>query len=178
MILTESQFKNDTSSNPFITLLEKSFAGILEKTLYVFVSHKHDEEELVYRLRDILKRYGFEGYVDWEDDEMPLTTIGETALKLKDRIIKSKKFILIATEAAIESKWCNWETGFADAHKYVHHLALFPVKGDFGNYKGEEYLQIYPSIQIRRSPRNESAWDYYVKYPEGREVPLGDWLRT
>lgn len=177
MIITETQLKNDTEVKSFTVLMERSFSEVFNKTLYAFISHKHDEEEYVYRLRDILKRYGFEGYVDWEDDGMPPITSGETALKLKDRIQNSKKFILIATEAAIESKWCNWEIGFADAHKYINHVALFPIKGDFSNYRGEEYLQIYPSIQVRRDLNNERTINYYVKYPDGRELSLRDWLK-
>lgn len=177
MIITETQFKNDAEAKSLSVLFETIFSRAFEKSLYVFISHKHEEEDYVYRLREVLKRYGFVGYVDWEDDGMPPMTNGETALKLKDRIRKSKKFILIATEAAIESKWCNWETGFADAYKYPDHIALFPIKKEYESYKGEEYLQIYPSIQIERNWSNEANFNYYVKYPNGEITPLGNWLK-
>ena len=175
MIITESQFRNDTKEERFIVLVEKAFGEAFELKAYIFISHKHNEEEYVYRLKDVLERYGFGGYVDWEDDDMPPTTSSDTAKELKSRIEKAKKFILIATRSAIESKWCNWEVGFADAHKYEDHLALFPVKGDFGNYKGEEYLQIYPSIQVKRE-MNERQFEYYVRYPNGKEISLRNWL--
>jgi hypothetical protein len=175
MVITETQLRNDTKGDQWGVILEKAFSEVFKKTLYIFISHKHNEENHVYRLQEILKRYGFAGYVDWEDEDMPPTTSGETALRLKERIVKSKKFILIATEAAIESKWCNWEIGFADAHKYEDHLALFPIKGDYGNYKGEEYLQIYPSIQIRRV-NLETSLEYYIKYPNGNELSMKTWL--
>jgi hypothetical protein len=175
MLITESQLRNDTKEQRFTVLVEKAIGEALEVKLYIFISHKHNEDEFVYRLKDILERYGYGGYVDWEDEDMPPITSGDTALKLKERIKKAKKFIFIATEAAIESKWCNWEVGFADAHKYEDHIALFPVKKDFGNYKGEEYLQIYPSIQVKRQ-NNERSFDYYVRYPGGKEMPLRNWL--
>lgn len=176
MILTETQFKNDTEGKTLSMIVEAIFSKYLTKGTYVFISHKHEEDEYVYRLREILKRYGFEGYVDWEDDDMPTTTSGETALLLKDKIKKSRKFILIATESAIESKWCNWEVGFADAHKYIDHIALLPIRKEFENYKGEEYLQIYPSIQIEKELNNEKQFNYYVRYPDGSVKSLGNWL--
>lgn len=175
MVITEKQFVNDTKDERWGILFERAFHEVFEKQLYIFISHKHNEEEFVYRLKDLLERYGFTGYVDWEDDDMPKLTNGDTAIKLKERIKKSKKFILIATEAAIESKWCNWEVGFADAHKYEDHIALFPIRGDFENYRGEEYLRIYPSIQVRRQ-NIESTLDYYVKYPDGKELSMKTWL--
>lgn len=175
MIITESQLKNDTKSQRFIVLLEKALGESFELKTYIFISHKHNEEEFVYRLKDILERYGFGGYVDWEDDDMPPITTGDTAKKLKKRIREAKKFILIATKAAIDSKWCNWEVGYADAYKYEDHIALFPVKGDFENYKGEEYLQIYSSIQIRWGEMDRS-FEYYVRYPNAKEMTLASWL--
>ncbi|OQP63357.1 hypothetical protein A3860_23700 [Niastella vici] len=177
MIITEAQFFSDTKGdNKFSVLFEKVLADAFKKTLYIFISHKHNEVNHVYRLQEILGRYGFTGYVDWEDDNMPPTTSGETAVQLKDRIVKARKFILIATEAAIESKWCNWEVGFADAHKYEDHLALLPIKPDQSQYKGEEYLQIYPSIQIRSESLERSQLSYYVQYPNGKEISLKNWL--
>lgn len=177
MIISEVQLKKDTEGDSLIVLLEKSFSEILNRTSYVFVSHKHEEREYVYRLRDILKRYGFRGYVDWEDNEMPSFTNGDTALTLKERIKNSKKFILIATQSAIASKWCNWELGFGDAIKFPDHIALLPIKGDFQSYMGEEYLQIYPSIQI--SPEIEGIHlNYYVKFPNGKHIDLAEWLKS
>lgn len=178
MIITERQFKNDTEGKTIKMIVEAYLPKIFKNGAYIFISHKHEEEEYVYRLCEVLKRYGFEGYVDWEDDSMPETTSGETAIKLKDRIKGSKKFILIATEAAIDSKWCNWEVGFADAHKYIDHIALLPIKKEYTNYQGEEYLQIYPSIQTESSGQNENAVNYYIKYPDGKTMALGEWLKT
>ena len=59
----------------------------------------------------------FIAYIDSRDLSMPKIISGETAEKIKDRIKKCKRFILLATDGAVESKWCNWELGFADAIK-------------------------------------------------------------
>ena len=51
---------------------------------------------------------------------------------------------------AVESKWCNWELGYGDAQKFdTSNIALFPVKPEKTydyDYKGNEYMQIYPHI--------------------------------
>lgn len=46
-------------------------------------------------------------YVDWLDPSMPARTCGRTAENIKEKIKKYDKFILVATEGAIASKWCN-----------------------------------------------------------------------
>lgn len=60
---------------------------------------------------------------------------------------KYDKFILVATEGAIASKWCNWELGFGDAQKYAYgKIALFPIRDDEKDWSGSEYLELYPVI--------------------------------
>lgn len=175
MIVSESVFKADTKTSTRMTLLIEGVSKSLKGEKMIFISHKHGEADYVYRLRDLLSRYGFEGYVDWEDDQMPKETSGETAKKIKEEIKRSHKFILIATDAAISSKWCNWEVGFADAHKYSKHMALFPIRKDYSDYTGEEYLEIYPTIQVRKNSPSLPD-NYYVKYSDGTVHELHDWL--
>ena len=95
---------------------------------------------------------------------MPITTSAETAINLKDRIRECDRFILLATNGAIESKWCNWELGFGDANKYPDKIAIFPLKPkgtyDF-QYKGNEYMRIYPYIEFS---------DGTEKYSNGQQI--------
>ena len=78
---------------------------------------------------------------------MPQVTTTETAEKLKKKIDRSDKFIFLATNGAIESKWCNWELGLGDVYKYPDNIALLPVEGYKGGYIGNEYLKLYPYIE-------------------------------
>ena len=66
----------------------------------------------------------------------------KTAVKLKEKIKASNKFILVATTNAINSKWCNWELGLGDAEKYFKDIALLPIDRTYESYKGAEYLLI------------------------------------
>ena len=143
------------------------------KTTTVFISHKHDDlDDLKGIIGFLEKTYGVKAYIDSRDSSLPRKTSGETASNIKNRIIKCDKFILLATNGAIESKWCNWELGFGDAKKYNEHLALFPMKPK-GNtdsmYKGSEYMEIYPSIVKR---------DYGDKYSNGNAITPGYYIRT
>ena len=104
--------------------LENATSPILEHSQFsakttVFISHRHDDlEDLQGVLGFLEDEYKVKVYIDSKDSSMPITTSAETAINLKDRIRKCDRFILLATNGAIESKWCNWELGFGDANKY------------------------------------------------------------
>ncbi|MFV0166722.1 MULTISPECIES: toll/interleukin-1 receptor domain-containing protein [Empedobacter] len=148
----------------------------------IFLSHKHDEVEQLEGAISFLKKHGVEVYVDWLDDGMPKTTSGITASRIKEKIKENDKFILLATEAAINSKWCNWELGLGDAAKYINNIAILPIKKDNSDFTGSEYLQIYPYITnldvngyINNSFKLAGA---YVVYPDGKILLLTEWLRS
>lgn len=173
--------------------LTESRAMIYEYSQYqptVFISHKHDDLE---DLKDLIgfleQQYNVKAYIDSRDASMPTITSGETAQNIKDRIIKCDKFIFLATNGAIESKWCNWELGYGDAQKYKKHIALFPMKPkdayDF-DYKGSEYMQIYPYICYFDGTETYTNGKpiikgYYVRYKENDSyyiTPLENWFKS
>lgn len=140
----------------------------------IFLSHKHDEVEQLKDAIALLKKFGVSVYIDHFDEEMPKHTSGITAQKLKKRIDENKKFILLATERAIASKWCNWELGYGDARKYIDHIALLVVKDNEAQWSGSEYLQIYPVI-CKKYYWSDN--DYIVEFPDGHKQDLTDWLK-
>ena len=105
---------------------------------------------------------------------MPESPNGTTATKIKSQIINGNdKFVLLATNNAVSSKWCNWEVGIADPFKlHSKKIALLPLADNSGAWYGNEYLQIYPSIE--RSSIDTNL--YYVKYPDGTLESLSTWL--
>jgi hypothetical protein len=109
----------------------------------------------------------------------------EEITDIKDVIKYCDKFVLLATDKAIESFWCNWELGFGDTHKYIEHIAILPIKekGTFDfQYKGNEYLQIYPQIDYYPNGSKYNTGKlipegYYVRKPKTRTItPLKNWL--
>lgn len=151
----------------------------------IFLSHKHDELEALDGAISFLKNEGASIYVDWLDEGMPKTTSGVTASRIKEKIKENDKFIFLATEAAINSKWCNWELGLGDADKYIDNIALLPVEKDGTNFSGAEYLQIYPFIEYQNGLNkyvngNFIYSGFYVRYPSNNSnytiIKLKDWL--
>ena len=145
--------------------------GKLEKG--VFLSHKHTDKELVYKLIKLFKKHNIDVYIDWLDDDMPIVTNQETALKIKEKIKNSKKFLLLATDEAINSKWCNWELGLGDAEKYIENIAIIPVtNSNNGTWLGNEYLQIYPALTIDKD-KNE----LFIEF-QGEKQSFFSWLNN
>lgn len=190
--ITETELKSQrrSSKSYYMTLNEslKSFkneSSSLKTT--IFLSHKHDEKENLEGAISLLKSYGVDVYVDWLDEGMPKTTSGQTAVRIKQKIKQNHKFILLATEGAISSKWCNWELGLGDAAKYIDNIALLPVKKDYTDFSGSEYLDIYPHIHkidehvkyFKGEIRNRGT---YVVYPSvngsDKVVPIKEWLKN
>ena len=155
----------------------------------VFLSHAHSDLKDLQGVIGLLKEYGVAVYIDRMDNKIPKETSEETAKRIKDVIKFSKKFILLATEKAIETYWCNWELGFGDTHKFIDNIAILPMKetGTYDhNYKGNEFLQIYPQIDYNKAFTNIHGHffkeGYYVKKPANKEgtayiKELSEWLK-
>lgn len=146
----------------------------------VFLSHKHKDLEEIEEAIGVIEMFedlGVKVYIDSIDNVMPDQTCGETGARIKDMIKYCNKFILLATEKAIESYWCNWELGIGDVHKFQKNIAILAIKekGEYDfQYKGNEYLQIYPSIDYENGTntyRNGGIIPkgYYVAEPPNKE---------
>lgn len=152
----------------------------------VFISHKHsDLPELKGLIGFLEKEYNCSCYIDSNDYDMPFVTNGETAKRIKEKIVNSKKFILLATVDAIDSKWCNWELGFGDAHKLKNdNIALIFINSTDSYSYGNEYMENYPYIVYRTN--NDQYSDgtrfkegYYVRYKRDDKwyvLSLREWL--
>lgn len=164
--------------------IDKSLESITESMIFdskyhevktkVFLSHKHDDLEDLKGVIGLLEtKFNVDVYIDSRDKTMPKITSGETASRIKNRIKRCDKFILLATDGALESKWCNWELGFGDAEKLSNNsIALFPMCDNRWNesaYKGNEYMEIYPYIVYR---------DGTTTYTDGSPILKGYYVRT
>lgn len=197
MIFEKGHFKSSRLQKSFINESLNRTKTFSSRTAYdtkttIFLSHKHKElEELeeATGVIELLEDMGVKVYIDSMDNKMPEQTSGETASRIKDEIKYCNKFILLATEKAIESFWCNWELGIGDVHKFERNIAIVPVKekGQYNHqYKGNEYLQIYPHIDYEDGTSRYSNGEiipkgYYVAKPRNKEgvriiTPLKTWL--
>lgn len=173
--------KYDLSKSRGSIELRHSYYGIGKPA--VFISHKHDElDELSDIIGFLEYEYNVNCYIDSRDPTLPKTTSGETAKRIKERIEGCNKFILLATEGAISSMWCNWELGYGDAQKSSNNIAIFPIKrkGTLDSlYAGNEYLETYPYIVKRHNGDKYSDGSpihpgYYVREYDGKSFTITD----
>ena len=194
MIFERGHFNSNKIEKAFIneSLSETRTFSFKKQTQYkptVFISYKHSDLEDLQGVIGVLEKHGAKIYIDSMDNKMPEQTSGETAQRIKEVIKFCKKFILLATDDAIESYWCNWELGIGDTHRYIENIAILPIKekGTYdSNYKGNEYLQIYPRINYNNAFTNVHGQyfkeGYYVEKPANKEgkvyiTELTEWLK-
>jgi hypothetical protein len=180
-ILTRTRLNELTTSKHGI----KMFSNILNESkretrtaaeVSVFLSHSHDDLEKVdvEKVIVLLRKAGVRVYIDSYDSTLPPFASAETANMIKTQIKLNKKFILVATNKAINSKWCNWELGFGDAQKYINHIALIPIADNSVSWNGSEYLRIYPRIE-----ESDSVTEFIkVIFPDKTVKTLLEWLKS
>jgi len=139
----------------------------------VFVSHSSSDKDFIKKVLTFLhtSKGGVNGYVDWQDPEMPSITDINTAIQLKSRIQKSKKVIYVVTNESLKSVWCSWEIGFADKDKGVDKIAILAIKPNNGKWKSNEYLQQYPWIGFDQKRKL-----FLVHMNNGVDVTLSEWI--
>lgn len=150
-IISKEQLDETRKSTRFFSLNESkrilSSRSAFSSEVKVFLSHHHGDDVILENVINELKSLDVDVYVDWNDEGMPAITSAYTAMRIKEKIRSCKKFILIATEGAIQSKWCNWELGYGDAFRYKDNIAVLPIKDARDKvFTGTEYLRIYPII--------------------------------
>jgi hypothetical protein len=137
----------------------------------VFLSHSHEDKDLVLSAVQFLKSQGVDVFVDWLDESMPDNISGETAEKLKQKIKEYAKFLVLVTENSKNSKWVPWELGVADGNKPIQNIAVLPVDRTGKRFQGNEYLDIYPKIEFYND-----KWLVWLLKPQVFKY-LPEWLR-
>ncbi|MCK8521452.1 toll/interleukin-1 receptor domain-containing protein [Aquimarina sp. D1M17] len=138
----------------------------------IFLLHKPDQLEELDSAINFLNNFRVMIYVDWldqvlEDDK------GEAITNLiTEKLSENQKFIFLATEEAIHSKWCNWVLRLAKTKIPTEAIVMLPIRSDFDDYGGEEHLSKYPYIH------EIEAEKYGVKYPNGDIKELTEWMNS
>lgn len=122
----------------------------------IFLSHAFDDKELILGVALTLEDLGYTVYLDWRDDpSLDRKNVNQgTALKLRERMWNSKCLFFATTENTSNSKWMPWELGFKDGHN--NRSAILPLQATRpDDYKGQEYLGVYPYITQQQSNNHE-----------------------
>ncbi|MBI4586011.1 MAG: toll/interleukin-1 receptor domain-containing protein [Planctomycetes bacterium] len=140
----------------------------------VFLSHSHKDKDLVEPAIAALLKQGVVVYVDWKDPTMPEATSPKTAAAIKVRIKECRKFVLLASDNGLTSKWVPWELGIADSQNGMDSVVILPVTDDPRTWPGSEYVGIYDRIERK-------AGEVLVVVKPGQGVydgiSLAEWLR-
>ena len=154
-------------SNPN-ELLKRLYVDKLErlKEFDMFISHNSKDEKEVADLYKMLNKKGYVAYVDWVNDKFDLKREWcntSTAKIIKERIKQSNIFILYFSEKTLESQWCPWELGYADA---LGKKICIYYKEDDVTYVPEFY-SAYPKMSLESlSIINEN----------GESITIDEWI--
>jgi hypothetical protein len=87
-------------------------------------------------------------------------------------IRSNRRFLVLATERSLESRWVPWELGYADGVKRALDLAVLPVRESLLRDAPNEYVRVYSRIE---RADNE---DWYVFKPgeHSSSLSVRGWL--
>lgn len=128
----------------------------------IFLSHSSQDKELVVGAKHIIEQHGFSVYVDWIDDAQRNVVVDRRlAERLRVRMRQCESLFYLHTPSASLSKWCPWELGFFDGLKTPEkRVFIFPVIDHGQSYKGQEYLDLYDTVDLAvwsRPPRRRTS---------------------
>lgn len=152
--IRQSALKVETSiRKSATTILRESAVAPLASEYDIFLSHSVHDAEIVLGVRGLMEELGYSVYVDWLDDpQLDRATVrSSTASLLRLRMKRCKALVYIHTRNSVDSKWMPWELGYFDGFR--SRVAILPIVAS-GNdeYRGVEYLGIYPYVDLAELP--------------------------
>lgn len=151
------------------TLRKRLYVDRLErlKVFDVFISHNSKDESEIVGFFKFLNEKGYVAYIDWVNDKFDLKREwcnASTAEIIKERIKQSRIFILYFSAKTLESQWCPWELGYADAlgkkicvYKSNENTAYIP-----------EFYSTYPTLVLDAQAK--------IKI-NGEDIPFDKWIQ-
>ena len=147
MYFTKSRLRSYTA-NESIVKNSLNFSEAVSE-FDIFLSHSYADKEYIAELKRILETYGYSVYVDWITDGKTLSRYNvskDTAELIRKRMKQSKSMIFATSSNSPSSKWMPWELGCFDGLKNSK-IAILPItENSNDNFKGQEYLALYPYI--------------------------------
>lgn len=136
----------------------------------IFLSHSKLDSDLILGVKIALESTGRSVYVDWIDDpQLDRSKVSPaTAQSLRTRMTRSNALFYVHTSNAAVSRWMPWELGYFDGLK--GNVAILPVvESSLSAYKGEEYLGLYPHVDVVGS-------SIFINDDRGKFELFGQWL--
>lgn len=183
MLITKSFLRNESQKRGITNYSLNSVLNEnqkLKNTLKgydVFISHSFLDQDLILTLVSLFNDCGYSVYVDWiNDSALDRSNVNKKTAKLvKERIAQSKCLAYVVTSNTSKSKWCPWELGVADGF-LKGRASILPILDQSTNFKGQEYLGIYPHIDYAGVQNGKN--DFWVNDPDdiNTYVSLRSWI--
>lgn len=159
-------------------VVNESSPEILRKRLYVdrlerlkvfdvFISHNSKDENEIVGFFKFLNEKGYVAYIDWVNDRFDLKREwcnASTAEIIKERIKQSHVFVLYFSEKTLESQWCPWELGYADA--LGKKICIYQKSNDMAYIP--EFYSAYPRLLLDSQA---------IIKVNGENIPLDEWIQ-
>lgn len=127
--------------------IRKAARAPLSTRYDIFLSHSHEDVEVIAGVVTLLEREGLKVYVYWAEDAQPDRVTTETAARLRSRMTHCEALIYASSKASPTSKWMPWELGYFDGYR-PGHVAILPlVASAAASFPGQEYLALYPYVE-------------------------------
>ncbi|WP_316635581.1 toll/interleukin-1 receptor domain-containing protein [uncultured Flavobacterium sp.] len=144
----------------------------------IFLSHSHLDKTIVNKISLLFSNLNINIYIDWLDKSLPEQTDRITASVIKSKIHETNHFLFLATYHGLRSKWCNWELGIADSFKNNEKLAILPIETKSGNWRGNEYLHLYPEMRFGSDNLDDLTVEKIkIHQLDGKIISFEDWLK-
>ncbi|HEM3572067.1 TPA: toll/interleukin-1 receptor domain-containing protein [Streptococcus suis] len=139
------------------------------KKFDVFLSHNSRDEEKIIEFYKKFNKKGQVVYIDWINDKYDLRREwcnASTVDIIKERIKQSDVFVLYFSGETLNSQWCTWELGYADALG----KKICVYFSEEINRKGiPKFYVAYPELQMSKN--------IYVKIKGNEETLLEEWKK-
>ena len=181
MILSQEIIKNAARESKRSVIFESytpenKFRFDEKKEYDLFISHSFSDKDLIFGLKYLFEKSGYDVYIDWiNDSQLDRSNVNDkTAQLVKRRIAASKGLAYISTSNSTTSKWCPWELGVADGMS--GNVCILPVMDS--KFVGQEYLGIYPYIEYDKTSGDHRD-EFWVYDPKDRRkyIVLREWIK-
>lgn len=176
MFFTKSRLKNYSFSE---SIVKNSLNCVsLDTKFDIFLSHSYSDKEYIAELKRILECYGYSVYVDWITDGKTLSrddVSKDTAKLIRMRMKNSNSMIFATSSNSPNSKWMPWELGCFDGLKNSK-IAILPITdSDNEDFKGQEYLALYPYI-TEEGIQEKNTKTLWINETNTKYVSFKNWL--
>ena len=139
------------------------------KRFDIFVSHNSRDEEKIIEFYKKFNKKGQVVYIDWINDKYDLRREWCNASKvdiIKERIKQSDVFVLYFSGETLNSQWCTWELGYADA---LGKKICVYFSEDINRKGIPKFYVAYPELQMSKN--------IYVKIKGNEDILLEEWKK-